>query len=456
MRRLNYWSNGFGIGLGSNNRSITYLVEGEILRRQKNGALKQYWSNRRVEQEVGRSDKAARVQTAITVNRTTARVLHWVERNAVDRLDKFDDYISQAPNFKKRKRSTTNGGSTLTTTEASGEPDLSSRKEPAFEGPNNQSLVQAHAAETEFDESELGSSTRGRVRSEASWSSLTGASSVSGSSKSISDSTMCAGGNDNSRSTSASSGSPGQPTHEPEFPDPTLNLEYFATLNQPVKWTVEDVNLVQKFQEFRAENLHDFSLARDGVADLSVGSKFRKSLAPDIGKAASKFGLVGELQATWPTLTGILGRVFAKNHYDDVAEAITDESMKDPVARYIMSVISSYSHLWKNLEKDDLTEAKQPRQYAGGVAVWGNSQIFLSEASTIHSPKAEKLRRDELKLARAMRDSWVSRFRVACEHLTTLSGIALFGSSTFKDETSSGDLTFVAFFGLVVVESGSL
>ncbi|KAG0296007.1 hypothetical protein BGZ97_004659, partial [Linnemannia gamsii] len=89
--------------------------------------------------------------------------------------------------------------------------------------------------------------------------------------------------------------------------------------------------------EFRAENLQDFSLARDGVADLSVGSKFRKSLAPDVGKTATKLARAGELHATWLTLAGILGRVFCKNHYDDVAEAITDESMKDPVARYIIA-----------------------------------------------------------------------------------------------------------------------
>ncbi|KAF9300428.1 hypothetical protein BGZ74_007912 [Mortierella antarctica] len=306
---------------------------------------------------------------------------------------------------------------------------------------------------------------------------------------------MYAGGNDSSAS--ASNGSPSHPTHEPEFPDPTLNLKHYVTLNQPMQWTVEDMDLVQKFQEFRAENLHDFSLARDGVADLSVGSKFRKSLAPDVGKAASKLGLVGELHATWPTLTGILGRVFAKNHYDDVAEAITDESMKDPVARYIMSVISSYAHYFtfqdhvpthinerqgfadltwpfirgamtmtgvetqylevlisgvlerKNLEKDDLTEAKQPGQYADGVAIWGDSQIFLSEASTIHSPKAEKLRRDEFKLARAMRDSWVSQVRATCKHSVPLSGIAVFGSSTFKDETKLWRLDFRGVFRLV-------
>ncbi|KAF9300429.1 hypothetical protein BGZ74_007913 [Mortierella antarctica] len=67
--------------------------------------------------------------------------------------------------LKKRKRSTTNGGLTSMTTETIREPDLSSRKEPAFEDPNNPFLVQAHTAETEIDESELGSSTQGRVRS---------------------------------------------------------------------------------------------------------------------------------------------------------------------------------------------------------------------------------------------------------------------------------------------------
>ncbi|KAG0322759.1 hypothetical protein BGZ99_003147 [Dissophora globulifera] len=139
----------------------------------------------------------------------------------------------------------------------------------------------------------------------------------------------------------------------------------------------------------------------------------------------------------------ILDRVFAKHHYDNVADAITGENMKDPVARYIMSIVSSFAHYFtfhdqvpthinerqgfadltwpfitgamtmagvetqypevlivgalerKNLEKDDLTEAKQAGQYPDGVTFWENSQIFLSEASTIHSPKAEKLRQDE-------------------------------------------------------------
>ncbi|KAF8905178.1 hypothetical protein BGZ58_006407, partial [Dissophora ornata] len=62
---------------------------------RKNGALKQYWSNRRVEQEAERSEEEARVQTAIAVNRTTARVMRSAEKNAVNHLDKFDDSVSQ-------------------------------------------------------------------------------------------------------------------------------------------------------------------------------------------------------------------------------------------------------------------------------------------------------------------------------------------------------------------------
>ncbi|KAG0355214.1 hypothetical protein BGZ54_001252, partial [Gamsiella multidivaricata] len=131
---------------------------------KKNGALKRYWSNRRLEQEAERSEKEARVRTIITVNRTTARVMHSAEKNAIDHLDTFNGPVSQAilrcfliqdnsesssraaarmssapsssssssssaPSFKKRKRSTTDGDLTSTTTTTSTEPDLSNQKE---------------------------------------------------------------------------------------------------------------------------------------------------------------------------------------------------------------------------------------------------------------------------------------------------------------------------------------
>jgi hypothetical protein len=93
------------------------------------------------------------------------------------------------------------------------------------------------------------------------------------------------------------------------------------------------------FREFRAQNLQDFSLARDGIADMTINSKFRRSLAPNVGRAASRVDPVSNLHEHWPTLTDVLERVFAKNHYDSVNDAIAEESMRDPVARYIMSII---------------------------------------------------------------------------------------------------------------------
>ena len=112
-------------------------------------------------------------------------------------------------------------------------------------------------------------------------------------------------------------------------------------LNQEVEWIVEEEDLIQKFREFRAQNLQDFSLARDGIADMTINSKFRRSLAPNVGRAASRVDPVSNLHEHWPSLTDVLERVFAKSHYDSANDAIAEESMKDPVARYIMSIIHS-------------------------------------------------------------------------------------------------------------------
>lgn len=123
--------------------------------------------------------------------------------------------------------------------------------------------------------------------------------------------------------------------------DPTVNLEQFVTLNQEVEWIVEGEDLVQKFREFRAQNLQDFSLARDGIADVTIHSKFRKSLAPNIGRAANRVDPITNLHTRWPTLKDVLERVFAESHYDSVDRAIAKENLADPVVRYVMSIIHS-------------------------------------------------------------------------------------------------------------------
>lgn len=123
--------------------------------------------------------------------------------------------------------------------------------------------------------------------------------------------------------------------------DPTISVDQFEALNQEVEWEVEGVDLVEKFQDFRAQNLQDFSLARDGIADMAVESKFRKTLPPQVGRAASRVEPIDNLHEHWPTLPAVLERVFSKSHYDSVDDAVGEESAKDPIVRYLLSIIFS-------------------------------------------------------------------------------------------------------------------
>ncbi|KAG0342441.1 hypothetical protein BG005_002708, partial [Podila minutissima] len=66
------------------------LLKKRYVSDKKNGALKQYWSDRELEREEERSQKQVRIQTNITVNRTTTRVIQSAEKNASDNLQKRD------------------------------------------------------------------------------------------------------------------------------------------------------------------------------------------------------------------------------------------------------------------------------------------------------------------------------------------------------------------------------
>ncbi|KAG0295308.1 hypothetical protein BGZ97_004845, partial [Linnemannia gamsii] len=63
---------------------------------------------------------------------------------------------------------------------------------------------------------------------------------------------------------------------------PTLSLEHFATLGQAIVWNVEGSDMLQKFRDFRRGNLGPFSLARDGIADLTLESAFSRVLGPTL------------------------------------------------------------------------------------------------------------------------------------------------------------------------------
>jgi hypothetical protein len=69
------------------------------------------------------------------------------------------------------------------------------------------------------------------------------------------------------------------------------------------------------------------------------------------------------------------------------------------------------------------------------------SQIYLAEVSTLHNPKAEKLR--------AMRDSWINQIKATCRESVPCRGMSVFGSSSYKDETKLWRMEYKGVFRLM-------
>jgi len=59
-------------------------------------------------------------------------------------------------------------------------------------------------------------------------------------------------------------------------------LDHIKILNQRDKWILHNVDLVKKFKRFAAEQTHSYSLARDGIADLTSRGEFVASLSQDV------------------------------------------------------------------------------------------------------------------------------------------------------------------------------
>ncbi|KAF9954686.1 hypothetical protein BGZ70_010490 [Mortierella alpina] len=275
-----------------------------------------------------------------------------------------------------------------------------------------------------------------------------------------------------------------------------LDLGHFKVLNQELTWVVHNYDLVNHFENFKSRQ--EFSLARDGIADLRRGSDFRNSLPAQVATAAAKVEPIkSSIHTRWPSLEGILTRVFAQSHYDEVSKALRDEDSHDPLVGYILYVVLSYGHyftfhdqiptclneregfmdlVWpfirgamtlarietrsleilisgvqerKNLDKNPFQDTQQVGQFADGIAFRGSAQLYLSEAALLHSPKADKAAWDEFKLARAMRDSWISQVRSACRETVPRRGMAVFGSTSHKDETKIWRLDFRGVFRLM-------
>ncbi|KAF9123438.1 hypothetical protein BGW39_008969 [Mortierella sp. 14UC] len=263
-----------------------------------------------------------------------------------------------------------------------------------------------------------------------------------------------------------------------DSPDTELRLDHFATLGQAVDWSVDGTDMIQKFHEFRAGNKGPFSLARDGIMDLTQDSSFCQALKPNVRSLVRRAEPSPDIHERWPTLGPIFDRVFASNNYDDVANAVRSESMQDPIASYLFVIIMAYWQYFRfhdaipeniseregftgltwsfiqtpltlyGLQSRYLEDVKEIGQYADAVAIHNNLQLLLAEAALIHYPKLEKRRQDEYKLARAMRDSWVGHVRSIGSLAVPPRGLAMFGSVSFKDETKLLRMDFQGAFRL--------
>ncbi|KAF9924508.1 hypothetical protein BGZ67_009216 [Mortierella alpina] len=226
------------------------------------------------------------------------------------------------------------------------------------------------------------------------------------------------------------------------------SLVHFKMLNQDTEWVYEGVDLAKEFQEFRLRNCQSFSFARDWIADLTPGSQFEQALPSHIKPVANLVELSPiNVNERWPTLAAVFGRVFASNSYDEVRLAINNEDLADPVTRSLEVLITGVEER-KNQNLDLRLDMKQTGQFADGVGFSGSNQIYLAEASTLHQPKAEKLKEDEYKLVRAMRDSWISQLRATCRESIPCRAMTVFGSSSYKDETKLWQLDFKGVFRL--------
>lgn len=85
---------------------------------------------------------------------------------------------------------------------------------------------------------------------------------------------------------------------------------------------------------------------------------------------------------------------------------------------------------------------------ADGVALFGDHQIYLAEASVVYEPKLDKEFKDKFKVARCMRDSWNSQIKLISREAVPPRGLTVFGSTSFGDETKFYAMDFAGTYRL--------
>ncbi|KAG0256056.1 hypothetical protein BGZ95_005588, partial [Linnemannia exigua] len=263
-----------------------------------------------------------------------------------------------------------------------------------------------------------------------------------------------------------------------------------ALLNQLDVWKVGDKDFKQQQTQSR------FSLALDGIADVTPESAFSRSL-PVAERILANAICVKSINEQWQSLSSILSRVCGQCYsYDQVFQASRKEDVNEPVVDYLRAIIYSYSHYlesheevsrnineregfgdltWsfirgalklvkipsrcfeipmigtkerRNVGRDLYVETEEQAPMADGVALFGDHQIYLAEASLIYEPKLDKEVKDKFKLVRCMRDSWNSQIKSISREAVPPIGLTVFGSTSFGDETKFYAMDFAGTYRL--------
>ncbi|KAG0296026.1 hypothetical protein BGZ98_001132, partial [Dissophora globulifera] len=176
--------------------------------------------------------------------------------------------------------------------------------------------------------------------------------------------------------------------------------------------------------------------------------------------------------------------------------AVHKESMEDPVAAYLFTIVTAYCHYFnfrsevpedineregfvgltwmflqtppkmynvksryleviihgvverKNQGRNLLLASQESGQLADAVAIHNNQHLLLVEAAQLHDPCMRKRCLDEFKLTRAMRDTWISQVRSISNLSVPTRGLAVYGCASFKGVTKMLRLDYHGMFRL--------
>ncbi|KAG0048478.1 hypothetical protein BGZ83_006565 [Gryganskiella cystojenkinii] len=288
------------------------------------------------------------------------------------------------------------------------------------------------------------------------------------------------------------------PFLENEDGETERELEAMVVLNQKTEWRNGDVDFLSIFTNFKCQPQSKFSLALDGIADITPGSVFYSTLTQEQRVLASGISTSeGDVNKKWPSLSTILSRVFGSSRtYEDVIKALKKETSDDLIVDYLRNITYNYSNYlmfsdevprdlneregfgdltWpfirgalnlvgirsrhfevpvegtkrrKNYGRHLMEEMEELGPMADGVGIFDDHQIYLAEASLIHDPRLEKEPRDKFKVVRCMRDSWNSQISSIAREFKPPVGLTVFGSTSFRDETLFYSMDFLGTYRL--------